>query len=94
MPIFGHWRPPSGDDPFVSVDQLGDGDHHVTVRPGADIADLAGALDEIPADAVFVEAFGDVEAVLVFHADPPAPVVAVSATPAGSTGAAVNEGRQ
>ncbi len=83
MPIFGYRPTPPGDHPFVSVRTQDGGDFDLTVRPGADVADLAGALDEIPGDAVFIESYGDVDAVLVFRPipDPPPPVSATDSGP-------------
>jgi len=49
-----------------------DGGYEVTVSPGADVADVIDALAAVPIDAIFVEVFDDVDAVLMFRPIPPA----------------------
>jgi len=46
-------------------------DHGVTVDPHTTVAQVSAALATLPADAFFVEHFGDVEVTLVFQ-EPPA----------------------
>ncbi|WP_250291452.1 hypothetical protein [Frankia sp. CiP1_Cm_nod1] len=77
MPIFssgsfGAWRTPGGDSPLVAV-RATDTGHELTIRPGADVGDLAAILADLPADSFFTEHFGDVDAVLVFHRVPGLP---------------------
>ncbi|WP_239330143.1 hypothetical protein [Frankia sp. CiP3] len=63
-------RDPSDGQPFVRLDTPGHGYYEMTVKPGADPFDLARTAVRIPTDAVFVEALGDVDVVLVFRAIP------------------------
>jgi uncharacterized repeat protein (TIGR03917 family) len=49
------------------------GDREVTIRPGADPSAVAAALGTVPADTVFTEHHGDVDAVLVFRPIPRLP---------------------
>ncbi|ABD10415.1 hypothetical protein ThrDRAFT_03761 [Frankia casuarinae] len=84
---FGAWRTPGGDSPLVATRTTDSGDHTLTIRPGADVGDLAVILGDLPADAVFAEHFGDVDLVLIFRQDPGlSAVVPANANP--STGPA------
>ncbi len=74
-PGHGPWRTPSGQPRFVTVRQSHSGDYEVTVRPGADPFDLTSALTAVPVDAVFTEALGDVDVVLIFRAIPGTPAL-------------------
>ncbi|WP_018502810.1 hypothetical protein [Parafrankia discariae] len=67
---FGAWRTPgNGENPLVSVCATDTG-HELTIRPGADVGDVAEILAGLPVDAFFTEHFGDVDAVLVFRRVP------------------------
>jgi uncharacterized repeat protein (TIGR03917 family) len=68
---FGAWRTPDSDSPLVSVHPTRTG-HELTIRPGADIGDLAAILAGLPADAFLTEHFGDVDVILVFRNVPEA----------------------
>ncbi len=74
-PDHGPWRTPSSQPRFVTVRQSHSGDYEVTVRPGADPFDLTSALTAVPVDAVFTEALGDVDVVLIFRAIPGTPAL-------------------
>ncbi|WP_131784175.1 hypothetical protein [Protofrankia symbiont of Coriaria ruscifolia] len=63
-------RDPSDGQPFVRLDTPGHGFYEMTVKPGADPFDIARTAVAIPTDAVFIEALGDVDIVLVFRAIP------------------------
>ncbi|MBL7487613.1 hypothetical protein I6A60_13675 [Frankia sp. AgB1.9] len=70
------WRTPETGPALVLVTLLPTGECEVTIHPGADVEDVTAALAVVPAGAVFVEHFNDVEAVLLFRrnpAGPPAP---------------------
>ncbi|WP_239346164.1 MULTISPECIES: hypothetical protein [unclassified Frankia] len=69
-PAYDPPRDPSDGQPFVRLDTPGHGYYEMTVKPGADPFDLARTAVRIPTDAVFIEALGDVEVVLVFRAIP------------------------
>ncbi|WP_045875085.1 hypothetical protein [Pseudofrankia sp. DC12] len=85
---FGAWRTPGGNSPLVAVHATATG-HELTIRPGADIGDLAAILADLPADAFFTEHFGDVDAVLVFRNVPEDPaLVRAGATPPAEPAAA------
>ncbi|WP_322777886.1 hypothetical protein [Frankia sp. Cas4] len=45
-------------------------DHELCVSPGAVASDVSSALVTMPADAVFVDHYGDVEVTLVFREVP------------------------
>ncbi|WP_322778939.1 hypothetical protein [Frankia sp. Cas4] len=77
-PDHGPPRDPSDGQPFVRLDTPGHGFYEMTVKPGADPFEVARTAVTIPTDAVFVEALGDVDIVLVFRAIPGA---AFPATP-------------
>jgi uncharacterized repeat protein (TIGR03917 family) len=64
------WRTPREGQPLTSARQNQHGDHEVTVKPGADVAELVGVLGTIPANSIFTEAYGDVDTVLVFRRIP------------------------
>jgi uncharacterized repeat protein (TIGR03917 family) len=72
---FGAWRTPGGDSPLVATHKTNTGDHELTIRPGADVGDLAAILANLPADAFFTEHYGDVNAVLVFRQVPGLPAM-------------------
>ncbi len=69
-PAYDPPRDPSDGQPFVRLDTPGHGYYEMTIKPGADPFDLARTAVRIPTDAVFIEALGDVEVVLVFRAIP------------------------
>ncbi|WP_322749089.1 MULTISPECIES: hypothetical protein [unclassified Frankia] len=69
-PDHGPPRDPSDGQPFVRLDTPGYGFYEMTVKPGADPFEVARTAVTIPTDAVFVEALGDVDVVLVFRAIP------------------------
>ncbi len=69
-PDHGPPRDPSDGQPFVRLDAPGHGFYEMTVKPGADPFEVARTAVMIPTDAVFVEALGDVDVVLVFRAIP------------------------
>ncbi|WP_322748429.1 MULTISPECIES: hypothetical protein [unclassified Frankia] len=102
MPIIppghGPWRSPSADEPFVSMHRTNHGDYEVTVRPGADGFDLARVLVTLPMEAVFTEAFGDVETILIFRTPTgtrvPAPAGAPTADGNGNGGSATSANPQ
>ncbi|WP_239393643.1 hypothetical protein [Frankia sp. CiP3] len=73
-------RTPHRDEPLAFAQQNHHGDHEVTVKPGADVTDLVDVLGTIPATAIFVEAYGDVDTVLLFRRIP-GPNGALSRTP-------------
>lgn len=78
MPIFssgshGAWRTPGDDHPLISTRVDHNGEHELTIRPGADIGDLVALLATLPPDAFFTEHFGDVDAVLIFRPVPGLP---------------------
>ncbi len=74
-PDHGPWRTPSNQPPFVTVQRSHSGDWKVTIRPGADPADLSSALVAVPVDTVFIEAFGDVDITLIFRMIPGSPAL-------------------
>ncbi|WP_239381477.1 hypothetical protein, partial [Frankia sp. CIT1] len=69
-PASNPWRTPYGDEALACAQQNHHGDHEVTVKPGADVADLVAALGTIPTNSIFVEAYGDVDTVLLFRRIP------------------------
>jgi uncharacterized repeat protein (TIGR03917 family) len=75
------WRTPSGDADLVSVKVTRGGDREVTIRPGADAADVATALGAVPADAVFTDHYGEIDAVLVFRPIPDVPATVPTDSP-------------
>jgi uncharacterized repeat protein (TIGR03917 family) len=72
----------AADQPSADLRRTRCGAYEITVRPGADPFELARVLVAVPREAVFVEAFGDSGAVLVFR---PAPGAAGDARPAPPT---------
>ncbi len=64
------WRTPHEGQPLAFARQNQHGDYEVTVKPGADVADLVGVLGTISTSAIFAEAYGDVDTVLVFRRIP------------------------
>ncbi|ABW14891.1 conserved hypothetical protein [Parafrankia sp. EAN1pec] len=86
---FGAWRTPGGDSPLAATRTTDSGDHTLTIRPGADVGDLAAVLGAMPADAVFSEHFGDVDLVLIFRQDPGvSAIVPAGANPSAGPAAA------
>jgi uncharacterized repeat protein (TIGR03917 family) len=65
-------RRPAQTPPAASARRTGPGSYELTVRPGADVADVADALGAVPLDAVFVGRRVGAEAVLEFRTVPPA----------------------
>jgi uncharacterized repeat protein (TIGR03917 family) len=91
----GLWRTPETGPALVLVTLLPTGECEVTIHPGADVEDVTAALAVLPAGAVFVEHFNDVEAVLLFRrnpAGPPAPegIPPVPGSPLVAAGATAN----
>ncbi|WP_131788001.1 hypothetical protein [Protofrankia symbiont of Coriaria ruscifolia] len=74
-PAHGPWRTPSDQPAFVTVRRSRSGDYAVTVRPGADPADVSSALGTVPVDTVFTESFGDVDITLIFRIIPGTPAL-------------------
>ncbi|ONH32671.1 hypothetical protein [Protofrankia sp. BMG5.30] len=87
-PGFDPPRDPSDGRPFVRLDAPGHGFYEMTVRPGADPFDIARIAVAIPTDAVFVEALGDVDVVLVFRAIPGSALPATATPPPRQPGPA------
>jgi uncharacterized repeat protein (TIGR03917 family) len=87
---FGAWRTPGdGESPLIAARTLDTGEHELTIRPGADIGDLAAILATMPMDAFFTEHFGDVDAILVFQRMPDLPAtVPTGGTPSAGPAAA------
>ncbi|KJE21496.1 hypothetical protein FF36_04184 [Frankia torreyi] len=86
MPIFssdahGAWRTPGDDHPMLLARVDHNGDHELTIRPGADIGDLVALLATLPPDAFFTEHYGDVDATLIFRPVPERPAT----TPTGGS---------
>jgi uncharacterized repeat protein (TIGR03917 family) len=69
------WRNPYEGRPPAVARRTGSGNHVVTMEPGAAVAYLAGVLAGLPADAVFLEHYGEVDLAIVFRPlpQPPAP---------------------
>ncbi|OHV40824.1 MULTISPECIES: hypothetical protein [Pseudofrankia] len=67
------WRTPETGPALVYVRATPDGDRELTIRPGADAIDLVAALATLPPGVIFLEHFGDVDAVLVFRQNPAGP---------------------
>jgi uncharacterized repeat protein (TIGR03917 family) len=91
MPIFptpgNPWRNPHEGRPLATVRQNQRGDYEVTLKPGADVADLADVLGTIPANAIFMGEYSDIDTVLVFRPVPGSasmPAVPRVGGPAGS----------
>ncbi|WP_076843223.1 MULTISPECIES: hypothetical protein [Protofrankia] len=74
-------RDPSDGQPFVRLDAPGHGYYEMTVKPGADPFDVARIAIAIPHSAVFVEALGDVDVVLVFRVIPGSTLPATAPPP-------------
>jgi uncharacterized repeat protein (TIGR03917 family) len=90
-PAHGPWRTPSDGDDLVHVHTTRHGDREITIRPGADPADVSSAMTTLPVASFFTEAFGDVDVTLVFRTvpDDPAAVPAIAPTGPPSAAAAV-----
>lgn len=68
----GHDDQPTGTDAeglvsLARADRRPAVDHELTLRPGASPQALADLLGDVPADACFVEHFGDVDLTVVFR---------------------------
>ncbi len=59
--------------PVVALVPWGPGEWAVAVQPGSSAADLYRALEEMPAEAEFSDAFGDVDVLLVYRLPPDPP---------------------
>ncbi len=75
MPIFPSGAPdprrtPGGNLPLVVASVIQPGVHALTVRPGADVREIAEMLDHLPVDAFLTEHFGDIDLTMVFRTVP------------------------
>jgi uncharacterized repeat protein (TIGR03917 family) len=79
------WRDPGESRPLATAGQNSQGDHELTLQPGAEVKDLVGALGAVPTSSIFTEQFGDVTAVLVFRTIPGAQAEAAPNPPTDRT---------
>jgi uncharacterized repeat protein (TIGR03917 family) len=82
-PASGPWRTQSDGGDLVHVRTTRHGDREVTIRPGADRADVSSAMATLPVAALFAEAFGDVDVTLVFRAVPDEQAIVPATVPTG-----------